>query len=88
MTFFVNLHTLPVGKHMYTAWVSNDPVGEVHDADEIDFVDDAHADRMQLKRVAEETEDFRVGYPGYRVVAIADQSTGEKLWAEEGIPFR
>lgn len=86
MSWFMNLHTLPAGKHMYTAWVSSDPVGKVESADEIDFVDDASAPWPTLKLNAEQVEDFKVDYPGCRIVAIADQSTGEKLWAEEGIP--
>jgi hypothetical protein len=82
---FVNLHTLPAGQHMYTAWVTYDPYGEVKDADEIDFIADARASVVILQGECASTRDYKVLYPDARIIGIVDQSTGEKLWAEEGI---
>lgn len=85
MTWFMNLHTLPAGQHMYTAWVTDEPKGDVQAADEIDFVSSARWDADSLIRAAMDTREFKELYEGQRIVAIADQSIGEKVWAEVGV---
>lgn len=85
MTMFMNLHTLPRGQHMYTAWITYDPIGEVRGADEIDFVASSQADVATLMAVVSGTEDYKTGYPDARIVAIADQSTGDKVYVEGGL---
>lgn len=81
---FTNLHTLPRGQHMYTAWVSGEPLGQVTSADEIDFVDSARKSPAELLGVVKNSPEFKESYSHCRVVALADQSTGEKLWSEKG----
>jgi hypothetical protein len=85
VSFFVNLHTLPAGQHMYTAWVTYDEPGKVEDADEIDVVLPAGAAIGSLQKAIMDTREFRELYPGARIVGIVDQSAGEKVWAEEGL---
>lgn len=85
MTWFMNLHTLPPGKHMYTAWVTYDPVGAIEAADEIDFIASSRWDTDSLMRECAETREYRELYPDARIVAIADQSIGEKVYAEIGV---
>ena len=65
---FVNLHTLPAGRHMYTAFV-----GTPENHDEVDFEGPANATAHQLARLA--TEAAAQDYPGQTVIAVANQST-------------
>ena len=81
MTIFVNLHELPPGKSMYTLLVHN---GQGM-YDEVDVVAGSYDTPVEICRQGKDTLEM---YPGQRVVAIANQSSGFPTDLEEGLLIR
>ena len=74
---FVNLDQLPPGKHMFTVYVTDQPVGTPQDDlfyDEVDAVAD-HGANVYTIVGSMRREDLEA-YDGQRVIGIADQSGG------------
>lgn len=74
---FVNLHTLPVGQHLFTLAVTNQPGGTPEDelfVDEIDIVAKRNSTVAEL--VAAVSPEEAADYEGCRVIGVADQSDG------------
>ncbi len=82
MTWFVNLHELPVGQHMYTVFVSDAEPGPEAWYEEIDVVASSSATREQIEAAA--AEELSGYAPQTRVVGISDQSDGYWVWRAEG----
>lgn len=74
---FMNLHTLPAGKSMYTIAVTVQPAGTPKDDIEYDEIDVVAGSRASLKEVisaaSAEIEDYG---PHARVIGVVDQSAG------------
>lgn len=82
MTMFVNLHSLPAGQHMYTAFLAHQDPGtdEWEPGDEIDFVASSRLNGAELAVAVLDTDDWELyDAAETRVAGIADQSTGEIL---------
>lgn len=83
--FFINLHTLPAGTHLYTVFITTDPPGAVQSYEEMDFQLPDWYDADQVKLHAQPEID-REMLPGTRIIGVADQSRGNGfMWAEEGM---
>lgn len=67
---FMNLHTLPVGQHMYTVAITDQPA-DADDIfyDEVDVVAPARATIQEVLLAADLS-----GYGGQRVIGVVDQS--------------
>lgn len=81
---FVNLHTLPRGKHMFTFAVA--PAGLTPRQadfyyDEVDLVADSNLTLDQLIRVG--LESIPEDYPGGAIYGVIDQSTGDVLFTAQ-----
>jgi hypothetical protein len=74
---FMNLHSLPAGKHMYTAYVGDPFEG----CDEYDIVAPATATAKQVIALLRADEGFVDLYGADATVAgIVDQSVGAVVW--------
>lgn len=77
---FMNLTSLPAGKHMYTAYVGDPLEG----CDEYDIVAPATATAQAVIALLRGDEGFLSLYGADATVAgIVDQSVGEVLWSVE-----
>lgn len=89
MTFFVNLHTLPAGQHMYTIFVADKQeraeLPEDFSYEEVDVVASANASRKQVLDAAASELDSLYDMDAMEVIAISDQSTGEFIWKQRGV---
>ena len=78
---FMNLHTLPTGKHMFTLGVTTDPLDtpRIHRwYDEIDVVAPRNSTSTEVIAAARE-QGLLEGYEDARIVGVVDQSDGYVL---------
>lgn len=77
---YVNLHTLPNGQHMYTAYLGERQAdGSVEAGDELDFVASARLSIEDLEHALKADETYMNLYAVAKpvIVGIVDQSDGE-----------
>lgn len=78
---FMNLHTLPTGKHMFTVAVTTDPLDtpRIHRwYDEVDVVAPQGSSSLEVIAAAKE-QGLLADYPDARIVGVVDQSDGYVL---------
>ena len=81
---WVNLHSLPVGQHMYTIAVTMDPpeTDPRHMTyDEVDVVASSRATAREVLAAAH--DEIAETYPSTaRVIGVSDQSDGYVMWQD------
>lgn len=73
---FMNLHTPPAGKALYSVYVTEAPVGTPADEIWMDEIDVVLARNANVAHILHAAAEELAGYEGCRVVGIINQSDG------------